>query len=110
MCFRKQSVGQQGYEQSTIPCFFRMNTRNDQSKGHSRQTGDEREREREREREGKGVCGVLSAAKWGYTTKEVFRTVAVLITFAVSAQLFAREDGLESSKSDSDSNFSSRAH
>jgi len=55
-------------------CLFGMNTRNEQSKGHSRETGDEREK-------GGKVKGVLSASKWGYTVQKY--SVAVLITFAV---------------------------
>jgi hypothetical protein len=65
-------------------CLFGMNTRNEQSKGHSRETGDEREK-------GGKVKGVLSASKWGYTVQKY--SVAVLITFAVSlGQLFAGEE------------------
>jgi len=52
-------------------------------------------RNRRRELEGGKVKSVISVAKWWYARIPLQYSIAVLITFAVSAQLFAGEDGLE---------------
>ena len=65
----KQSMGTARVWTRYLASSVRMNTRNDQSKGHSRETGDESEKKK-----GGKVMGVISAGKWGVYSTKVFRS------------------------------------
>lgn len=64
-------------------CFFRMNTRNDQSKGHSRETGDESEK-------GGKVKGSVIGGQVGVYSTKVFRSCVDYV--CCLGQLFAGEE------------------